>query len=120
MSCISTVSRRFLLLIPALSLLGKDKQKQKQELDAIIFGTVFRESGLSLPGATVTAYNEASPKKKFKAVTNYRGEYRIHVPAGEGTYIVIGSARKFEKAERSVKLYDLEQATANLILKPKK
>jgi hypothetical protein len=120
MSCFGPISRRFLLLAPALSLLGKDKKKQKQKLDAIIFGTVFRESGLSLPGANITAYNEASPKKKFKAVTNYRGEYRIHVPSGEANYVVIGNARKFEQAQRTVKIYDLEQATANLILKPKK
>ncbi len=110
--------RRSLLLLAGLPLCAQHKKKQQP--GAVIFGTVFRESGLSLPGANVLVYNEASPKKKYRAVTNYRGEYRVRVPAGEASYVVSGSARKFEKAQRTLKIYDMEQATANLILKPRK
>lgn len=112
------LSRRSLLLLAALPTLAA--QKRKPPPGAVIFGTVFQESGLALPGTRVVAYNEAAAGKKYKAVTNYRGEYRIHVPAGEATYVVSGSARKFEKKQRTVKVYDMEQATVNLILKPKK
>ncbi len=111
------LSRRSLLLA-GLPVCARDKKKPQS--GAIIFGTVFQESGLSLPGANVLVYNEASPKKKYRAVTNYRGEYRVRVPAGESVYVVNTSARKFKKGRRTVKIYDMEQATANLILKPKK
>ena len=110
--------RRSLLLLIALPVCARDKKKGQP--GAVIFGTVFQESGLSLPGASVLVYNEASPKKKYRAATNYRGEYRVRVPAGEAVYVVHASARKFEKGRRTVKIYDTEQATANLILKPKK
>ena len=118
MRAFRSFTRRVFLLAAVFPLAAKDKKKNQP--DAVIFGTVFQESGFSLPGAKVVVYNEASPKKKFKAVTNYRGEYRIHVPAGETTYRITASARKFEKAQRTVKVYDMEQATANLSLKPKK
>ena len=111
-------TRRTLLLLAALPLCARDKKRRQPE--AVIFGTVFQESGLSLPGANILVYNEASPKKKYRAATNYRGEYRVRVPAGEATYVVAASARKFEKGRRTVKVYDLEQATANIVLKPKK
>ncbi len=110
--------RRSLLLLAALPVCARDKKNRQP--GAVIFGTVFQESGLALPGANILAYNEASPKKKYRGATNYRGEYRIRVPAGEATYVVGASARKFEKGRRTVKIYDMEQATANLILKPKK
>ncbi len=110
--------RRSLLLLAALPVCARGKKKRQPE--AVIFGTVFQQSGLSLPGAKIVVYNEAAPKKKYRAATNYRGEYRVRVPAGEATYVVAASARKFEKGRRTVKIYGMEQATANLILKPGK
>lgn len=90
------------------------------EPQALLFGTVFRDSYLALPGAKVVAFNEASPKKKYRTVTNYRGEYRIRVPAGDATYVVTASAPRFRAASRPVQVYGVDKTTANLILKPRK
>ena len=90
------------------------------EPHALLFGTVFRDSYLALPGARVVAYDEASPRKKYRTVTNYRGEYRIRVPAGDASYVVSASAPKFTEARRTVQVYGIEKTTANLILEPRK
>ena len=87
---------------------------------AILFGTVFNDSHFVIEGARIVAYNQASPKKKYRAVTNYRGEYRIRVPAGNGTYVVSASAPKFARSERTVEVYGIDKSTANLILEPRK
>ena len=86
----------------------------------MLFGTVFRGSYLALEGARVVAYNEASPKKKYRAITNFRGEYRIRVPAGDATYVITAGAPKFVQSQRTVQVYGIEKATANLILEPRK
>ncbi len=87
---------------------------------ALLFGTVFRGSYLALEGARVVAYSEASPRKKYRAVTNYRGEYRIRVPAGDDTFVVTAKARGFAEGRRTVQVYGIEKSTANLILQPRK
>jgi len=86
---------------------------------ALLFGTVFRGSYLALEGARVVAYNEAEPKKKYRAITNYRGEYRIRVPAGDATFVVTARAPRFAQSQRTVKVYGIEKSTANLILEPR-
>ncbi len=90
------------------------------EPTALIFGTVFKDSYLALPGARVVAYNSAGPRKKIRAVTNYRGEYRVRVPAGDATYVVEASAPRFAKESRTVQVYGIEKSTANLVLQPRK
>ena len=95
-------------------------QRKGSERTALLFGTVFRDSYLALEGARVVAYNEASPRKKYRAVTNYRGEYRIRVPAGDATYIVEATAPRFAAARRTAQVYGIEKTTANMILEPRK
>ena len=90
------------------------------EPHALLFGTVFRESYLALPGARVVAYDEANPRKKYRTVTNYRGEYRIRVPPGDASYVVSASAPRFAEVRRAVQVYGIEKSTANLILEPRK
>lgn len=87
---------------------------------ALLFGTVFKGSYLALPGAKIVAYDEANPRKKFRAVTNYRGEYRIHLPAGDATYVITASASGFESATRTAAVYGMDKTTANLILRSRK
>ena len=95
-------------------------RSQDRDPQALLFGTVFRDSYLALPGARVVAYAEANPRKKYRAVTNYRGEYRIRLPAGDASYVVSASAPKFSEARRTVQVYGMEKTTANLILRPRK
>lgn len=104
-----------------LATLGEAAVAQQRPAEqAMLFGTVFRGSYLALEGARVVAYNEAKPKKKYRAITNYRGEYRIRVPAGDATYVVTASAPRFAQSQRTVKVYGIEKSTANLILEPRK
>lgn len=113
--------RTWLTRTVALGATGLHAADRKQQApQALLFGTVFRESYLSLPGARVVARNEARPGKKYRAVTNYRGEYRIRVPAGEATYILVATAPKFGEARRTVKVYGIDKTTANLVLAPRK
>lgn len=90
------------------------------EPTALLFGTVFQGSYLALPGAKVVAYAETNPRKKFRAITNYRGEYRIRVPAGDAAWVLEASAPKFVAARRTVQVYGIEKTTANLILTSRK
>ena len=92
----------------------------QSEPQALLFGTVFRDSYLALPGARVVAYNEASPRKKYRAVTNYRGEYRIRVPAGNATYSISVSAPRFVEAQRAAEVFGMNKTTTNFILEPRK
>lgn len=95
-------------------------QTRRPEPTALLFGTVFQDSYLALPGAKVVAYGESAPKKKYRAVTNFRGEYRIRVPAGDAAYVLEASAPRFAQARRTVQVYGIEKTTANLILKRRK
>ncbi len=88
----------------------------EQESQALIFGTVFRDSYLALPGAKVVAYEDGKPRRKYRAVTNYRGEFRIRVPAGDATYVLEASAPKFAAGRRTVEVYGIEKSTANIVL----
>lgn len=103
-----------------VGLLAARAQKRQPEPTALLFGTVFQDSHLALPGAKVVAYEETKPKKKYRAVTNYRGEFRIRVPAGDAAYVLEASAPRFAQARRTVQVYGIEKTTANLILKSRK
>ena len=107
--------------LAALTVQGHEALAQQRPSEqALLFGTVFRGSYLALEGARVVAYDEANPRKKYRAVTNYRGEYRIRVPAGDATYVITASAPKFVQSQRTVQVYGVEKSTANLILEPRK
>ena len=106
------------VLLAAVSRRGAGAQATEPR--ALLFGTVFQGSYLALPGAKVVAYNEANRRKKYRTVTNYRGEYRIRVPAGDGTYVISATASGFVGASRTAKVYGIEKTTANLILVSRK
>ncbi len=85
-----------------------------------MFGTVFQDSYLALPGARVFAYREGNPRRKYRAVTNYRGEFRIYVPAGDATFVITARAPGFAEAYRTVQVFGIEKSVANLILQPRR
>lgn len=112
--------RTWMAMATAPWLVPTAARPQDREPQALLFGTIFRDSYLALPGARVVAFAEANPRKKYRAVTNYRGEYRIRLPAGDASYVVSASAPKFSEARRTVQVYGMEKTTANLILQPRK
>jgi hypothetical protein len=103
---------------PALALIGllvgaapeaAPKRKKGPQSYAVIAGTVFHESGMSLPGArvTVTPVPPEGSKKvtgAAAATSDSRGEFAIRVPAGSMRYNVKVEARGFEPAEKQVQV----------------
>lgn len=115
--------RRWMASVWGAVLIGKGRakaQRRPSEQTALLFGTVFQGSYLALPGAKVVAWAESNPRKKYRAVTNYRGEYRIRVPAGDATWVLEASAPRFVGARRTVQVFGIEKSTANLILESRK
>jgi hypothetical protein len=85
--------RRFLLLaaFSAIALAAGAKDRKAQAPYALVAGTVFQESGLSLPGARIEIVpaGELQGARKFKkleAVSDSRGEFAFRVPVEEMTY----------------------------------
>ncbi len=92
-----------LSFVPAAA--GKDRKPPASY--AVIAGTVFRDSGLSLPGAEVelTAVSQAEGAHKFKkakAVSDQRGEFAFRVPPVAGDYKVAVKAAGYQAQEKPV------------------
>lgn len=104
--------RAWLMTLAALLSIAApaEAQRRKQPQSyAVIAGTVFQETGMSLPGAqiTVTALESEGGRKVTKAVrgtSNAQGEFAIRVPAGSMRYNVKAEARGFEPAEKEVQV----------------
>ena len=74
---------------------------KKPEPYAVVAGTVFREDGFSLAGASVTLLPKDAPKgKKLEAVSDARGEFAFRVPAGAAVYVVKAARKGFQPAEK--------------------
>ncbi len=99
---------RFLLLavFAAAALSAEAKDKKEQAPYALIFGTVFQESGLSLPGARIEIVpaGELQGARKFKrleAVSDSRGEFAFRVPVQEMTYKLTARAAGYMPQEKT-------------------
>jgi hypothetical protein len=92
---------RLLIALCACGLVCLGGGKKKVEAYAIVAGTVFRDSGLSLPGAAVTLVPKDSPKaKKQQAVSDARGEFAFRVPTAPATYVLKASLKGFHQGEK--------------------
>jgi carboxypeptidase family protein len=104
---------------------------------AVVAGSVFRESGFSLPGATVTLTPKpdaaakpsaaATPKdaakpsaaakpKTLKSTTDARGEFAFRVPPAAATYRVTASMKGFRPAEGEATIGGEERVDVTLVL----
>ena len=84
-------------------------------------GTVFRESGLALPGAEVTLRPDSAspgtkPGKPQKQVSDARGEFAFRVPAEPMRYRVTAAAKHFQAQEKTVEIQGDERANVTLTL----
>ena len=111
-----------LSLLIALPAAAKEKEPKKS---AVIAGTVFQETGFSLPGATVTVTaigEEEGPaideKLVWDATTDRRGEYAIRVPAGSMRYNVRAEADGWKPAEKVVHVNWDQRHEISFRLKP--
>ncbi len=89
---------------------------------AVVAGTVFRESGFSLPGAAVTLAVKDAPgvpkksSKKLQSVSDSRGEFAFRVPPGQATYVVRASLKGFQPVEKEASVSGDERVEVTLVL----
>ncbi len=102
----------------ALLLAGVSRaQRKNDEAHAVVAGAVFRESGFSLPGATVTlAMKDARKGKKLQAVSDARGEFAFRVLPGAATYVVKASMKGFQAVEKEAAIGGEERVEVTLVL----
>jgi len=86
----------------------------------VVGGTVFRDPGFALPGATVVLMRKDDPKSKKlqEAVSNPRGEFAFEVPAKQAAYIVRASLKGFHPAEKEALISAEERIEVTLVLVP--
>lgn len=103
-------------ILAALSCVAAQRKQPKPH--ATVAGTVFRDPGFALPGATVVLIRKDDPKAKKLAqtLTNDRGEFSFEVPPDTATYIVKASRKGFqpEQKEATVSVGERIEVTLSL------
>jgi hypothetical protein len=113
-----------LLLLAVAFALPVLAARKKPEPYVLLYGTVFRETGFTLPNADVIVVPDASsdtaaPKmKKMEAVSNGRGEFAFHLPTGNGRYIVKVSAKGYRSEEKPVTIQSEDRVDVTFQLDP--
>lgn len=86
------------------------KKKPALDTPAIVSGSVFDDRGYSLPDATVILASDPQSKAKpLEAVSDTRGEFVFHVPAGPMRYAVTAQAKGYQSQQKTVMLQDQER-----------
>ena len=99
-----------LILNPAAPGAPTSSEKKTAQSYALIAGTVFQPSGLSLPGATVTitpaspgnAGGKVKKAKKVRVASDARGEFAVRVPPVPMRYTVSVEASGFQPQSKEV------------------
>ena len=100
----------FLALAATLTATAAGGKNKKAEAPyALIFGTVFQDSGLSLPGARIelAPAGELQGARKFKrleAVSDSRGEFAFRVPVEEMQYKLTVRAAGYIPQEKTAEV----------------
>ena len=97
---------------------AREKKKGRITPQALLYGSVFQESGFSLKGARVVVTNAERPREKLEAKTDMQGEFAVRVPAGKGNYIVEISAEGFTSASKTVEITGDEHIDLTFHLSP--
>jgi hypothetical protein len=71
---------------------GDQGKKSAHESDFLMFGTVFTEAGLALPGAEVRVRRAGERKMRWEARSDRRGEFAVRVPRGAEYEISVSAA----------------------------
>ena len=83
------------LVAPAGAAAGPQQKRPRPCQQFLIFGTVFQESGLLLPGAELQVRRAGEKKVRWRQVSDRRGEFGICVPTG-AEYELTVKAEGFE------------------------
>jgi len=79
----------------------KPKKSKKDYSYALLFGTVFDESGRLVRGAGIRV-SEKEGKKRWEATTDIQGEFAVHLPAKAAVYLVEVGAPGFQGDRQEV------------------
>jgi hypothetical protein len=102
-------------LLAFLSPRAAAKKKPALDTPAIVSGSVFDDRGYTVPDATVTLASESqsdsaqSKAKPVEALSNARGEFVFHVPAGPMRFTVTAGAKGYQNQQKTVMLQDQER-----------
>jgi hypothetical protein len=111
-----------ILWMGALTLLpppSADAQAKKKQLEpyAVLGGTVFQESGLSLAGAKVVLTLKSEPKKKLQEqMSSPHGEFAFRVSPEPAVYTLTATLKGYEPTQLDVEIQGQEQVHKSLIL----
>lgn len=108
---------------PAAAASGAQAGPRKAQAHALIAGTIFRETGLSLAGAevTLTQAGDSQAKRKFRpmqAVSDARGEFAFRVPPQPAQYRLSVRAAGYLPEEKLVAVAGEERVDAFFRLRP--
>jgi len=111
-----------LWLAPAALPARPGKGKKLEASYALVAGTVFRETGMSLRGAEVqieaTGSSSTGKFKKQKALSDARGEFAFPVPPIEATYRISVKAPGYEPQQKDVSVGGYERLDVFFRLEP--
>jgi len=108
-----------LLLVPALAAQKPSKTGQPY---ALVFGSVFRETGAAMPGVKITletADEKDRKNRKFKsqtAATDRRGEFALRVPAEPMRYTVVVQAPGYQDQRKPVEVHGDERVDLSFLM----
>ena len=76
-------------------------QKSDPQSQFVLFGTVFTEQGLALPGAAIRVRRAGEKKVRWEARSDRRGEFGVRVPRG-AEYEMSVSAAGYQEHTRKI------------------
>jgi hypothetical protein len=79
-------------------------RKSRLAPQAVVFGTVFQESGFVVRGARVVIFNAERPKEKKETTTDIQGEFAMRFPAGKASYTVEVSSPGFQTERKKAEV----------------
>jgi hypothetical protein len=111
------IASRVLLLAAFSAILFAQGKPKAGEPYAVVTGTVFLDSGQSVPGAKVVLALKQNPARKLQEQTSTaRGEFSFRVPAGKQQYVLTATLKGFVSATKDVEIEAQEQIHATLLL----
>ncbi len=112
--------RSVFFLLGGLALPAFAKKKKQQEPQAVVAGTVFRNTGHALRGAEiVVTSSEGGKKGEWKGLSDTRGEFAMRIPAGAPSYTVSVKAEGFAIQKKSVTLSADDRVDLSFVMEPK-
>jgi hypothetical protein len=94
---------------------GKDKKSAVPPSYAVLVGTVWNAADQPVPGAQIKIRPAGAKKARWELLTNERGEFVQHVPAGEADYVVSARDKAHKKpVEKTIHISQDERLNVGL------